>query len=144
MRRHDTMMEFGIRIPRYWRGKPFRYRLEGFRCEECGEFHFSPRLVCRKCGGKRLRRDKLSERGRLISYTVVKSASPSFEAYTPYIVGLIRTEDGTTIVGQLTDCDPEELHEGMEVEATIRRLQTDGESKLIAYGYKFRPAIPRP
>jgi len=139
-----SLMEFTIRIPRYWRNKAYLYRLEGYRCEECGQFHHSPRKICRKCGGRRLRPDKLPNKGRLIAYTVVKSATPMFEIYTPYIVGLVQMEDGTMLVGQLTDCDPEELREGMTVEATLRRIKADGEDKIIQYGYKFRPVLPTP
>ena len=132
---------FVVRIPRYWRRKGFRYRLEGYRCEDCGHFHHSPRLVCRKCGGRRLRQDRLSSRGRLVSYAIVKSGTPLFEQHTPYIIGVVRMEDGTLVVGQVTDCDPEELREGMELEATLRRIRVEGEDKLIQYGYKFRPVI---
>ncbi|HID04298.1 MAG TPA: Zn-ribbon domain-containing OB-fold protein [Candidatus Caldiarchaeum subterraneum] len=132
---------FVIRIPRYWRSKGFRYRLEGYRCEKCGHFHHSPRLVCRKCGSRSIRRDRLSQTGRLISYTVVKSSTPLFEQYVPYVVGVVKMVDGSLVVGQVTDCDPEELREDMQVEVTLRKIRVDGENKLIQYGYKFRPVI---
>ena len=132
---------FVVRIPRYWRRKEFRYRLEGYRCEECGHFHCSPRLVCRKCGGRRIKKDKLSQTGRLVSYTVVKNSTPLFEQYVPYIVGVVKMADGSLVVGQITDCDPNDLQEDMQVEVTLRRIRVDGENKLIQYGYKFRPVV---
>jgi len=131
-------MEFNVRAPRYWRGVPFRYRLEGYRCEDCGEFHFSVRKACRKCGKKALRPDRLPERGKLLTFTYVRTPPKSFE---PFVLGVIQMEDGTKLVAQLTDCEPEQLEEGMAVEATFRRLRADGDSKLIVYGVKFRPTI---
>ena len=134
-------MEFVIRVPRYWRRKAFKYRLEGFRCDECGQFHFSPRIVCRKCRSRRLSPARLTARGKLLAHTIVRTSTPLFEQQIPYIVGLIQTEEGDMVVAQLTDCEPEELREGAIMEATFRRIRTDGESKIIQYGYKFRPVV---
>jgi uncharacterized OB-fold protein len=38
-----------MEIPRYWRLKAQRYRLEGSTCPSCGELMFPPRPVCTKC-----------------------------------------------------------------------------------------------
>ena len=127
--------------PSVWRLKPFVYRLEGLRCDSCGHFHPLNHFVCRKCGSKKLVRDRLPERGRLVHFTVVTQAQHGFEHVTPFIVGLVQMDDGTYLVGQMTDCDPENLTPGTVVEAVVRRLRADGDSRLIAYGIKFRPVI---
>ena len=36
-------------IPRHWRLKAQRYRLEGTTCQSCGQLIFPPRPVCTKC-----------------------------------------------------------------------------------------------
>lgn len=59
----------------------------------------------------------------------------------PYIIGLVETSDGSKILGQITDCRSSELREGMELEATFRKIKEDTDEKLIAYGFKFRPLI---
>ena len=38
-----------MEIPRHWRLKAQRYRLEGFTCSSCGRRTFPPRLVCPYC-----------------------------------------------------------------------------------------------
>jgi uncharacterized OB-fold protein len=81
------------------------------------------------------------ERGRLVHFTVVTQAQHGFEHVTPFIAGLVQMDDGTYLVGQMTDCDPENLTRGTVVEAVVRRLRADGDSRLIAYGIKFRPVI---
>ena len=40
-----------MEIPRHWRLKAQRYRLEGSACSSCGQFIFPPRTVCTKCQG---------------------------------------------------------------------------------------------
>ena len=35
-----------MEIPRHWRLKAQRYRLEGLTCQHCGQFIFPPRAVC--------------------------------------------------------------------------------------------------
>lgn len=38
-----------MEIPRHWRLKAQRYRLEGARCPVCGQPTFPPRPVCPHC-----------------------------------------------------------------------------------------------
>jgi len=40
-------------------------------------------------------------------------------------------------MAQLTECDPEEVKIGMEVEATLRKVYEDED--VIRYGIKFKP-----
>jgi uncharacterized OB-fold protein len=38
-----------MEIPRHWRLKAQRYRLEGSVCSICGQFIFPPRPICVQC-----------------------------------------------------------------------------------------------
>jgi uncharacterized OB-fold protein len=134
-------MNFQIRIPRYWRAKGFLYRLEGSRCSRCGEFHVYTRRVCRRCRSRELALERLPNRVRLIDYTVVHQATLHNQDNLPFIVGLVETSEGVKILGQITDCEPEDVKPGMELETTFRRLGVDGDTNIIVYGYKFRPLI---
>lgn len=40
-----------MEIPRHWRLRAQRYRLEGSTCPSCGALMFPPRPVCTKCQG---------------------------------------------------------------------------------------------
>ena len=39
--------------------------------------------------------------------------------------------------GQIVECDEKEVHIGMRVRATFRKIMEDGEKGAIYYGYKF-------
>jgi len=41
-----------MEIPRHWRLKAQRYRLEGSACPGCGVFNFPPRRVCPYCAAR--------------------------------------------------------------------------------------------
>ncbi len=80
-------------------------------------------------------------KGRLIHYTVVSQAQRGYENHTPYIAGWVEMDDGTHLIGQITDCDPQDLYPGITLEVVVRRIREDGDSRLIGYGVKFRPSI---
>lgn len=41
-----------MEIPRHWRSKAQRYRLEGSRCPGCGQPVFPPRPLCVQCAAQ--------------------------------------------------------------------------------------------
>ncbi len=83
----------------------------------------------------------LSGRGTVYSFSVVRQPSDGYESQTPYIVALVKLDEGPMISAQLTDCDAAEVQIDMPVEATTRRLRDLGPEGLILYGYKFRPRL---
>jgi uncharacterized OB-fold protein len=125
----------------HWRRYKERYMLLGTKCETCGNIFFPLRSVCPHC-----RRDgkpsplALSGKGQVYTFTVIRVASEGFEAFTPYIVGLIQLEEGPKVTSQIVDCRPEEVYIGMRVEVCFRKLRDQGKDGIICYGFKFRPA----
>lgn len=126
-------------LPRYHRLRSAYYRLEGQRCSDCDALQFPPRAACRACRGANLRGQRLSGRGSVYSYAEVNHAPRGFQA--PYLVGLVRLEEGTLVTAQLTDLEPEDARIGLPVEMVTRRLQERGPHGLLVYGYKFRPVL---
>jgi hypothetical protein len=81
----------------------------------------------------------LARTGQIYSYTVVQEPPEGFEDQTPYVVALIKLDDGTLITAQLTDLDAEtSINIGDPVEMVTRKLTTEGARGMIIYGYKFR------
>lgn len=128
-------------VPRYWREIPRRTRLEAVRCSNCGTVFYPPRGRCSKCGSENLERYLLPEQGELVTFTVVRSPPKGFERSTPYVMGIIKLDDGTMVTSQITDIEPEEVNIGMRVEAVFRKVVEDGDSGIIEYAIKFRPAM---
>ena len=124
-----------------WREIPQRYRLEAAFCPKCSTTYFPPRELCTECGSMELERKKLPTRGKLVTYTVIHTPPKGFELYAPYIVGLIKLEDGTHVTAQITDADPDKLDLDVDVEAVIRKVKENGRDGPIYYGYKFRPIL---
>jgi len=105
-------------------------------------------------------------RGEVWSYTIVErdNAPERFVDYTPYVIALIKLEEGPFRVAQLTDPDFkwetiiidgkerqvlkfnfDNVEIGMPVEMVTRVLFVEGDpdSGLFIYGYKFRPLLER-
>jgi uncharacterized protein len=73
---------------------------------------------------------------------VVRQPPAGYEEETPYLVALVKLDEGPMITAQLTDCDAEQVAIDMRVEVVTRRLRDLGPDGLIVYGYKFRPTLP--
>ncbi len=128
-------------IPRYWRLKDQRYRLQGKKCVDCGYLSFPPRIICPKCNSRNAITHEFIGRGKLYSYTTIYQSPDRFDSSSPYAIGLIDLEEGERITAQLTDVRLENLEIGMPLEMVIRQIYEDGEKGPILYGYKFRPML---
>ncbi|WP_297535743.1 OB-fold domain-containing protein, partial [Thermococcus sp.] len=78
---------------------------------------------------------------RVLTWTIVRNPPSGFEYYKPYPLALVQLEEGPVVLAQLTDVDPEEIYEGMEVEAVTRKVREFEEDGIILYAYKFRPVL---
>ena len=126
-------------VPEYWRNKKIYLRPTGTICKKCGAKYFPPRKVCIKCGSREMEEYTLSEKGRVISWTVVRYPTEEFKDYAPYVLGLIELDDGIRLVAQISDVNLEEIRTGMRVRLTIRRAFEESESGIIRYVFKFVP-----
>jgi uncharacterized OB-fold protein len=126
-------------VPRNWRLREQRYRLEASRCTGCAALHFPPRAICPSCRSREMQPHNLSGRGTVYSYTLVYQAPEGFGDYVPYAVALVDLEEGPRLTAQLTDVNLDEVEIGMPVELVIRKWSEQGEEGMIVYGYKFRP-----
>jgi len=124
---------------RYWREIPQRYRLEANKCPKCGIIFFPPRLVCSACGNRELEKTKIADKGKLITYTVIRVPPHQFVDQAPYAVGIVELDDGVNITGQVVDCDFEDLKIGLRVKMEFRKIFNEGEAGILCYGYKFVP-----
>lgn len=128
-------------IPRFWRNIKSRYNLIGTRCLNCDSTYFPPRNFCPKCR----RRSKLEElkfkgTGEVVTYTIIHSPPEGFDTQAPYIMAIVKLDEGPNLTTQIVDCGLDEIHIGMRVEKVFRKIQEDGDAGLIHYGFKFKPA----
>lgn len=128
-------------IPRVWRERATKYRLVGGKCKDCGKTFYPYRGTCPVCGSDNVEVKKLPETGVIETFSIVRSPPTEFTSQAPYVVALVRLDDGTLVPAQITDVEPEEVYEGMRVEAVFRRYREQGEKGIIEYGIKFRPVV---
>jgi uncharacterized OB-fold protein len=128
-------------LAKHWRLRRARYRLEGQRNRLTGEVRFPP---APPLPGEREEIGEpyiLKGRGRVYSFSVVRQPPEGFDDQPPYLVALVRLDEGPMVTAQLTDCDPDQVAIDMPVEMVTRRLRDLGPTGLIVYGYKFRPIV---
>lgn len=95
-------------------------------CLDCGQTIHYPRIECPHCGSARLDWRQSKGRGTIYSFTVVHSNAPSaFMADTPYVVAVIRLEEGVQMLSNIVQCDPEQLQCDQAVEVVFERLNAD-------------------
>ena len=128
-------------VSRHWRLNLQRYRLSGERCEHCGEPIVPPRDVCPACAMPAQKEHVFAGTGTIYSYTTVMDAPAGFEEQAPYVLALVKLDEGPIITTQLTDLGDTQPEIGMSVEMVTRKLRSDGQQGIIVYGYKFRPAL---
>lgn len=121
--------------PRYHREMPQRYRLEAAKCSGCGRIAFPPRMVC-NCGSRDFKGEKISDHGKILTFTTIRVAPKDFEMEVPYSVAIVESENGVRVTTQVVDCKPEELEIGKKVKFVFRKLYTEGHTGIICYGYK--------
>jgi uncharacterized OB-fold protein len=122
--------------PRYWREIPQRYRLEANKCVKCGKVLFPPRLICPNCGAKEFEKLRLSDEGKIVTFTVIRVAPEQFANQIPYVVAVVELTDGARITTQVVDCQPEDVEIDKPVRLVFRKIQEEGKTGILCYGYK--------
>ncbi|NIM59440.1 MAG: transcriptional regulator [Candidatus Aminicenantes bacterium] len=124
---------------RFWREIPQRYRLEANKCKRCGYISFPPRLICPQCQNREFKETKLADKGKILTFTVIRVPPQQFVDQAPYAVGIVELDDGVKLTGQIVDCDFENLKIGQKVKIEFRKIFDAGEAGILCYGYKFVP-----
>ncbi|HLB71587.1 MAG TPA: Zn-ribbon domain-containing OB-fold protein [Candidatus Methanoperedens sp.] len=128
-------------VPRFWRRLKNVYNLIGTQCENCGMYYYPPRSLCPKCRRSSLIIPfKFKGEGEVLTYTIVHSATKDFEKHVPYILAIIKLNEGPNLTSQVI-CSPEEIHIGMKVKSVFRKLGEESEKGMIYYGTKFVPLL---
>jgi hydroxymethylglutaryl-CoA synthase len=122
--------------PPMLRSAAWKYGFVGSRCLACGTPQLPPQRVCVRCGA----RDRMEpypfadRRARVATLTLDRLA---FSPNPPTVNVVVDFEGGGRFICEMTDCEPERVAIGDEVEMTFRRMFTaDG---VHNYFWKARP-----
>jgi len=95
-------------------------------CKACEKHIFYPRIACPYCFSDDVEWVEASGKGKIYTYTVVVSNAPSaFIPDMPYVVAVVRLEEGVQMLTNIVDCDPDKLECEMPVEVTFERLNDE-------------------
>lgn len=126
-------------VPRFWRKLKNLYNLIGTRCEKCGGHYYPPRNMCPICKTSGLIVPfKFKGTGEIVTFTVVHSAAKGFEKQVPYILAIIKLDEGPCLTSQVI-CSKDKVCIGMKVKSVFRKLGEESEKGMIYYGAKFAP-----
>lgn len=104
------------------------------RCKDCDEYIFYPRIACPYCFSDNIEWVEASGKGTVYSYTVVENNAPSaFINDIPYVVAVVRLEEGVQMLSNIVGCEPCDVRCDMAVNVTFEKL--DDEFTLP----KFKP-----
>jgi uncharacterized protein len=124
-----------------WRLQNYRYRLLGSYCSECKKYYYPFRMICSNCKSEaNITEYVFNPKGKVVSWSQIHAAPVGFEKYVPYIIALIKLDEGPVVLSQICDCDIQKIKVGIKVEGILRRLILPDEKNIIKYGIKFRPA----
>lgn len=96
--------------------------------------------------GENLQREgyQFAGTGEIYSYTTVQEPPEGYEEQAPFVLALVKLDEGPILTAQITDLiDANEIAIGDRVEMVTRKLTTEGERGMIVYGYKFRKVLAR-
>jgi uncharacterized OB-fold protein len=127
-------------VPMLWRRIKNVYNLVGRHCRTCGTKYFPPIPLCPKCRRKTDFVDtQFSGLGKLYSYTIIHEPPTGFKDLAPYVLALVRLDEGPLVLSQIVDVNYEEVKIGMSVQVVFRRIGDAGRTGVLRYAYKFRP-----
>ncbi len=122
--------------PPMMRSAQWKFGFIGSRCTKCGTPQLPPQLVCVKCHepGHMEPYPFADRTGRIATYAIDRLA---YSLNPPTVNVVIDFAGGGRFICEMTDCEPDKVAIGDEVEMTFRRLFTaDGVNN---YFWKARP-----
>ena len=121
-------------------------QLIGSRCTACGIVTFPTQDSCPRCASTAMEQMLLARRGTLWAWTTQAFpppsppyAGPSGAEFAPFGVGYVELPGEVKVETRLTECDPEALTNGMEMELVVVPFSTDDDGNEVVT-FAFRPA----
>ena len=99
----------------YWQGC-HEHELRIQHCRDCGNYQFYPRIICTSCMSQAVDWIQTEGRGEVLSYTIItRAVSEGYAADVPYVVALIKLQEGPCMMSNVINCPHEEVSIGMPV-----------------------------
>ena len=120
-------------------------QLIGSRCADCGIVTFPAQGSCPSCASTSMSEQRLARRGRLWAWTSQEFpppsppyAGPTGDAFVRFGVGYVELDGEVKVEARLTECDPDALKPGLEMELVLVPFRTDDQGNEVMT-FAFRP-----
>ena len=96
-------------------------KIMGIKCPQCNCVYVPPRISCKKCFSELKDWVEVSDKGTLMTYTVVREKCAHQHMELPFAIGVIRLDGAdTALVHYLGEVDVNKLKEGMRFQAVFK------------------------
>lgn len=125
-----------ISAPALFREVDKNLRLHGVKCDSCGAVQYPPQRICAKCRKKdQFHPVRLSDKkGKVFSFSMDHVSSM---IDSPAVIAVIDFDGGGRMECLVTDRVVKDIHIGMEVEMTFRKLFQ--REDVVNYFWKAKP-----
>jgi uncharacterized OB-fold protein len=103
-------------------------------CKSCGKYIMPPTSVCNNCLSTELQWVKLSERGKIVTFSEIFVSNKRFQKRTPYVVCIIETQEGVRLPGIIKNTTATELRVGDIVSIVV---EPDKSAEVPAYFFNL-------
>lgn len=88
------------------------------KCNDCGQHHFYPRVLCPFCFSDKTEWVAAGGTGVVYSYSTLLRGVP-----VPYTVAYVTLDEGVTMITNLVDCDPTTITIGQRVKVVFKAAE---------------------
>jgi hypothetical protein len=113
-------------------------KLMGARCGKCGQILVPPKPMCTNCFSKELSWKEFPKQGKLLTYTVIHVSPKQFQSMVPYVVGIVKFEEGAQLPGVIRNVALDAVKVGMTVTVDFEKGAVSDEWPQWPR-YYFRP-----
>jgi uncharacterized OB-fold protein len=116
-------------------------RLMALRCIECGKLLIPPRVICPKCSSSKFKWIQLSGKGKLQTFSLIHIAPKEFSSQTPYIIGIVKLEEGLSLSGRIMAERDMKIEIGMDLIVEFEDAVSDRWPQWPRYYFRSAKAI---
>lgn len=102
----------------FWEGTE-RGELQLQRCTACDRAFFYPRTICPECASDDVEWFRASGRAILYSYVIEHRPAPGFADEVPYVVALVKLEEGPIMMSNIVGVEPVPENLPLDLELTV-------------------------
>lgn len=84
-------------------------KLLGLKCKQCGKITVPPKIACQECGSSDMDVAQLTGKGEIQTFTTIFVPPEGREPETPYVIVMVKLDEGPWIMGNLGGADPEKV-----------------------------------